>query len=37
MPADPNLTVGSGTLGRSTWAAGGNYGREIQYTARIHF
>ena len=37
MPADPNMTVGSGTLGRSTWVAGGNYGREIQYTARIHF
>jgi hypothetical protein len=37
MPSDPDLTVGSGTLGRSTWVAGGNYGREIQYTARIHF
>ncbi len=37
MPSDPDLTVGSGTMGRSTWVAGGNYGREIQYTARIHF
>ncbi|HZT28398.1 MAG TPA: TonB-dependent receptor [Bryobacteraceae bacterium] len=37
MPSDPNLGVGSGTMGRSTWVAGGNYGREIQYTGRIHF
>jgi len=37
MPADPDLGVGSGTMGRSTSAASGNYGREIQYTARIHF
>jgi len=37
MPSDPNNTVGSGTMGQSTWVAGGNYGREIQYTGRIHF
>ena len=37
MPSDPDLGVGSGTMGKSTWVAGGNYGREIQYTARIHF
>ena len=37
MPSDPDLGIGSGTMGRSTWVAGGNYGREIQYTARIHF
>ncbi len=37
MPSDPDTTVGSGTMGRSTWVAGGNYGREIQYTGRIHF
>ena len=37
MPSDPDLGVGDGTMGRSTWVAGGNYGREIQYTAKIHF
>ena len=37
MPDNPDMGVGSGTMGRSTWVAGGNYGREIQYTARIHF
>ncbi|HZT28401.1 MAG TPA: TonB-dependent receptor [Bryobacteraceae bacterium] len=37
MPSDPDMGVGSGTMGRSTWVAGGNYGREIQYTGRIHF
>ena len=37
MPSDPTMTVGSGTFGRSTGVAGGNYGREIQYTGRIHF
>jgi hypothetical protein len=37
MPSDPDLGVGSGTMGRSTWVANGNYGREIQYTGRIHF
>ena len=37
MPSDPDTGIGSGTAGRSTWVAGGNYGREIQYTGRIHF
>jgi len=37
MPGDPSLTVGSGIMGRSTAPAAGNYGREIQYTGRIHF
>jgi hypothetical protein len=37
MPSNPDMGVGSGTMGRSTWVAGGNYGREIQYTGRIHF
>ncbi|MGH9663490.1 MAG: hypothetical protein ACRD9L_03585 [Bryobacteraceae bacterium] len=37
MPSDPDLGIGSGTMGRSTWVAGGNYGREIQFTGRIHF
>jgi hypothetical protein len=37
IPSDPDTTVGSGTMGRSTWVYGGNYGREVQYTARIHF
>lgn len=36
-PSDPDVGIGSGTMGRSTWVAGGNYGREIQYTGRIHF
>ena len=37
MPSDPDLTIAGGTMGRSTWVANGNYGREIQYTGRIHF
>ncbi|MBI3667045.1 MAG: TonB-dependent receptor [Acidobacteria bacterium] len=37
MPSDPDVGIASGTAGRSTWVAGGNYGREIQYTGRIHF
>ena len=37
MPSDPDVGIASGTMGRSTWVAGGNYGREIQYTGRIHF
>ena len=37
MASDPDLGIGSGSMGRSTWVADGNYGREIQYTARIHF
>src|SRR5579871_1112406 len=37
MPSDPDTGIASGTMGKSTWVAGGNYGREIQYTGRIHF
>ena len=37
MPSDPDVGIAGGTMGRSTWVAGGNYGREIQYTGRIHF
>jgi hypothetical protein len=37
IESNPDLTVGSGTMGRSTGVYPGNYGREIQYTARIHF
>ena len=37
MPSDPSTSVTSSTFGKSTWVAGGNYGREVQYTARIHF
>lgn len=37
MPSQPDLGVTSSTFGRSTNIAGGNYGREIQYTGRIHF
>lgn len=37
MPSDPDTTPESGTTGRSTWVAGGNYGREIQFSTRLHF
>jgi hypothetical protein len=37
MPSQPNLSVTSSTFGKSTGVAGGNYGREVQYTGRIHF
>jgi hypothetical protein len=37
MPAQPDTGIGSGTMGASTWVAGGNYGREDQFTGRIHF
>jgi len=37
MPSDPDTTIAGGTMGRSTWVAGGNYGREIQYEGRIRF
>jgi hypothetical protein len=37
IESDPNLTVGSGIMGRSTGVFPGNYGREVQYTARFHW
>ncbi len=37
MPSNPDTGIASGTMGQSTWVADGNYGREIQYTMRIHF
>jgi len=37
MPSQPTMGVTSANFGKSTWIAGGNYGREIQYTGRIHF
>lgn len=37
IPSDPDTGIGSGTMGLSTGMANGNYGREIQYTGRIHF
>jgi len=37
MPGQPTTTVTSANFGKSTTLAGGNYGREVQYTARIHF
>ena len=37
MPSQPNTSVTATTFGKSTGVAGGNYGREIQYTGRIHF
>jgi len=35
MPSDPDLGIGSGTMGKSTWI--NNYGREIQFNGRVHF
>jgi hypothetical protein len=37
IPRDPDTGIGRGTMRQSTWVAAGNYGREIQYTGRIHF
>jgi hypothetical protein len=37
IKSDPDTGIGSGTMGQSTSVAAGNYGREIQYAARIHF
>ncbi|HSB15542.1 MAG TPA: TonB-dependent receptor [Bryobacteraceae bacterium] len=37
MPSQPNMSVTSSAFGKSTSIAGGNYGREVQYTGRIHF
>jgi hypothetical protein len=37
MPSSPNVSVTSSLFGKSTGVATGNYGREIQYTGRIHF
>jgi hypothetical protein len=37
IPSSPDTGIGSGTMGQSTWVYPGNYGREVQYTARIHF
>jgi len=37
IPSQPDTGIGSGTMGMSTWVAGGNYGREVQFTGRIHF
>ena len=37
MPSQPTLGVTSSLFGKSTGVAAGNYGREMQYTGRIHF
>jgi hypothetical protein len=37
MWANPNMTVGQATFGRSTAQATGNRGREMQYTLRLVF
>jgi hypothetical protein len=37
LPSNPDTGIGSGTMGQSTWIADGNYGRAIQYSAKIHF
>jgi hypothetical protein len=37
MLNQPNQTVTSSLFGKSVNHAAGNYGREVQYTARIHF
>ncbi len=37
MRSNPVTTIGAGTMGRSVWVFSGNYGRELQYSARIRF
>jgi hypothetical protein len=37
MWADPSMTIGSNTFGRSTAQATGNLGRQLQYTLRLTF
>jgi hypothetical protein len=37
MPSQPSMSVTSSQLGKSAGIAAGNYGREVQYAARIHF
>ncbi len=37
IPSQPTLGVTSSLFGKSTGISGGNYGREVQYTGRIHF
>lgn len=37
IPSNPDTNVTSPNFGRSTWIYGGNYGREVQYQARIRF
>jgi len=37
MLNQPNLSVTSSLFGKSVNHAPGNFGRELQYTARIHF
>lgn len=36
IPSDPNTGIG-GSMGRSTWVAAGNYGRETQFMGRLIF
>jgi len=37
IESNPDTRVGSGTMGMSTSIFPGNYGREVQYTARFHW
>lgn len=37
IPSNPVTSVTSSVFGRSTWIYPGNYGREVQYTARFRF
>jgi hypothetical protein len=37
MPAAPSTSVTSPTFGKSVGPAAGNYGREVQYSLRLHF
>lgn len=37
IASDPVMAVDNGNFGKSTWIAGGNYGREVQYMIRFHF
>jgi hypothetical protein len=37
MLAAPSTTVTASTFGKSVGPAAGNYGREVQYSLRLHF
>jgi len=37
IESNPDTRIGSGTMGMSTSIFPGNYGREVQYTARFHW
>jgi hypothetical protein len=37
VPADPVVSVGSGSMGKSIDINPGMYGRQLQYVLRLHF